>query len=91
MQNEVNAIKKHAVQRTMMRYYQTLIYFIILTYIMALRLGEKKFDVSKSKTIHINNRIIWKLIYIECKISEFQQLNGKYQINHQQAFTATCH
>jgi hypothetical protein len=57
---------------------------------MALRVGEKKFDVSKIKTIHINNRIIWRPIYIACKISEFQQLNDKYQINHQQAFTATC-
>ena len=53
--------------------------------------GEKKFGVSRIKIIHINNRINCRLLYIACMILEFQQLKDKYQINHQQVFTATCH
>jgi hypothetical protein len=53
--------------------------------------GRKTCDVSRIKIVHVNNRIIWRLPYIASKISEHQQLKDKYQINHQQVFTAARH
>jgi len=37
------------------------------------------------------NRINCRLLYVVCKISEYQQLKNRYQINHQQVFTAACY
>jgi len=58
---------------------------------MAFKSWEKKFDVSRIKIVHKNNKINCRLLYTECKISEYQQLKDKYYVSNKQLFTATCH